>query len=419
MRTVLATRAFAPEPAAAAWRQAALADALAEEGHDVVVLTSRLPRDVDGAAGAAAEQPHGAGHRPRVRRWPVLRDTSGNVRGYLQYASFDVPLALRLGGRLLGRLVGAGPDVVVVEPPPTTGLVVRLLCAPARVPYVYYAADLLSLAAGEAGLAEPALRALTALESWVLRGAAAVMTVDEGYAERVRGLGVPAGRVVVVGTGVNTDVLSPATGAARARARDAAGAPLDAPELVYAGTMSEVQGAGVLLEALARVLPEHPGARAVFYGGGVEAAALAERARQLAPEQVEFRGLAPLAEIARVTSTARAGLASQRADTAYAFAFLVKPLAATACGAPVVYAGAGPFAALVDEHRLGWAVGWDVDEVAGALRAALSGPGPTDAERERLAAWTRERFSLRSVAARAAAVVAGAARPPSPRGHGR
>ncbi len=414
MRTLIATRAFAPEPAAAAWRQAALATALAEAGHEVEVLTTRLPAGTTEPAVPPARAVPTAG-APRVSRWPVLRDASGNVRGYLQYASYDLPLGLRLARRLLGGAVrrGSGPDVVVVEPPPTTGAVVRLVCAAARVPYVYYAADLLSLAAREAGLAAPALRLLTALESWVLRGAACVLTVDEGYAARVRDLGVRPERVEVVGTGVNTDVLRPVPAAAGAT-RDA---PADAPELVYAGTMSEVQGAGVFLEALAGVLPEHPRARAVFYGGGVEATALAARALALGLDRVEFRGLAPLEEIARVTSAARAGLASQKPDTAYSFAFLVKPLAATACGAPVVYAGAGPFADLVDEHRLGWAVGWDPEQVAGALRKALAGEGPSVAERERLATWTRERYSLRAVAARAAAATRAAATrsPRSPR----
>ncbi|TXR58042.1 glycosyltransferase [Quadrisphaera setariae] len=408
MRTVVVTRAYAPEPAAAAWRQAALARALAGAGHAVEVLTSRPPAGT--APAAAPPGDDDAGPSPRVRRWPVLRDASGNVRGYVQYASFDLPAGLRLAARVLGPRAGR-PDVVVVEPPPTTGLVVRLVCGLRRVPYAYYAADLLSLAAAEAGLPGPALRLLTALEAWVLRGAARVMTVDEGYAARVRALGVPAERVVVVGTGVDTDQLRPPDPSPGAVDDD--GADDQPPAFVYAGTMSEVQGAGVLVDALARVLPEHPGARAVFYGGGVQAGELAERAARLAPGLIAFPGLVAPSVIARATATARAGLASQRPDTAYAFAFLVKPLAATACGAPVVYAGAGPFAQLVGEHRLGWAVPWDVDAVAAALREALERPAPTGQERARLVAWTREHHSLRSVARRAAAVVEAAVSPPS------
>lgn len=401
VRTVVVTRAYAPEPAAAAWRQAALGRALAGAGHEVEVLTSRLP------AGTTPEADAG-GSGPRVRRWPVLRDASGNVRGYVQYASFDLPAGLRLAARVLGPR-GRRPDVVVVEPPPTTGLVVRLVCGLRRTPYAYYAADLLSLAAAEAGLPRPALRALTALEAWVLRGAARVMTVDEGYAARVRALGVPAQRVVVVGTGVDTDRLRPPDDADDDADDADDDADRDRPAFVYAGTMSEVQGAGVLVDALARVLPEHPGARAVFYGGGVQAAELAERAARLAPGLIDFPGLVDPSVIARATATARAGLASQRPDTAYAFAFLVKPLAATACGAPVVYAGAGPFADLVGEHRLGWAVPFDVDAVAAALRDALERPEPTAQERARLVAWTREHHSLRSVARRAVVAVEAAA----------
>jgi len=381
MDVVLATRAFAPEPAAAAWRHAALASALVASGHRVRVLTSRLPAVVAGAAETT---------QAAVSRWPVLRDASGNVRGYLQYASFDVPLALRL-------LLGRRPDVIVVEPPPTTGVVVRVVAALRRVPYVYYAADLLSYAAAEAGLRGPALALLRAVESWVLRGAATVLTVSDGYAERLQALGVPPERIVQVGTGVNTDVLRPPAH------------PVDdePPTLVYAGTMSEVQGVGVLVEALGRVLPEHPGARAVFYGGGVEAEALRRRAEELAPGAITFPGLVPLEEVAAATGRARAGLASQRPDSAYAFAFLVKPLASTACGTPVVYAGAGPMADLVRSEHLGWAVGWDVEEVAAAVREALDRV-PGAQERQRLAAWTDAHHSLRAVAGRAADAVAAA-----------
>ena len=31
-----------------------------------------------------------------ISRWPVLRDGGGNVRGYVQYLSFDLPAFFRL-----------------------------------------------------------------------------------------------------------------------------------------------------------------------------------------------------------------------------------------------------------------------------------------------------------------------------------
>ena len=134
MRVVLASRLFVPEVAAAAFRLRALTDALAGAGHEVTVLTTRAPE----AAGPPPET--GA----RVLRRPVLRDRSGSVRGYLQYASFDVPLAFRL---LLRRM-----DAVVCEPPPSTGVVVAAVCALRRVPFFYYAADIWSDALVAAGI---------------------------------------------------------------------------------------------------------------------------------------------------------------------------------------------------------------------------------------------------------------------------
>jgi len=164
---VVVSRLFAPEPAAAAFRLEALARALAEAGSDVTVLTSRArpgspPADdaaLSSTRGVDDDGKHGARvpgesdrtprpGRVRVRRARVLRDSSGYVRGYLPYLSFDVPVALRL-------LAVRRPDVVVVEPPPTTGAVVRLVCALRRVPYVYYAADVWSDAtrgSGQPGL---------------------------------------------------------------------------------------------------------------------------------------------------------------------------------------------------------------------------------------------------------------------------
>ena len=75
---------------------------------------------------------------------PVLRDEAGYVRGYAQYMSFDLPLALRL-------LAGRRPDLVVAEPPPTTGAVVRVIAALRGVPYAYYAADVWSDASQATG----------------------------------------------------------------------------------------------------------------------------------------------------------------------------------------------------------------------------------------------------------------------------
>lgn len=375
-RVTIASRLFPPESGAAAYRLGALARALAERGAEVSVLTTRPPHRQEPA------DPPGV----RASRWPVLRDDGGNVRGYVQFASFDGPLLLRL-------LARRRPDVVVVEPPPTTGTVVRIAAALRRMPYVYYAGDVSSTAAEGIGVPLPVVRLLRRVERFAMGGAREVLAVSDGVADEVRRLTRGTVPVTVVGTGVDTEVFTPV-------GPSAAGPPT----LVYAGTMSEVHGASVFVEAFARVAPEVPGSKLVVFGQGTEEESLRALAGRLAPGRVEFRGVVPGPVVARAMSAAWAGLASLHPHVGYDYAFPTKMFAATACGSPVVYSGPGPGADIVVRHELGWACGWDVDEVAAALRLALASP-PTARDRARLVAWTREHASQRSVAGAAADVV--------------
>lgn len=399
---VLATRIFAPEPAAASFRLEALACALGaadpaapEERHAVTVLTTwarraqrTLARDVDDALRAA---------RVRVERAPVLRDRTGYVRGYLPYLSFDVPLLVRL-------LAVPRPDVVVAEPPPTTGAVVRLACAVRRVPYVYYAADVWSDAtAGDGSVPGLVTRLLAAVEGWAMRGAQGVVAVSPDVAERVTALVGPAsgGRarrrpeVVVVRNGVDTDVFRP--GLPRPQ-----GAP--GRYLVYAGTTSAWQGADVFVRALARVRETVPDAELVILGQGSDFETLRTLADELVPGAVHLHPVVPAPEAAAWIGHAAAALVSVRPGVGYDLALPTKTFAAAACGTPVVFAGPGPAVPLVREHTLGQAVAYDVEEVAAAMIAALE--APAGAERAAgLAAWAREHASVAHVGATVAAHV--------------
>jgi glycosyltransferase involved in cell wall biosynthesis len=375
-RVAIASRLFPPEAGAAAYRLGALARALVRAGAEVDVVTTRPPH------GARPDDPEGV----HVSRWPVLRDAGGNVRGYVQFASFDGPLLPRLLGR-------RRPAAVVVEPPPTTGTVVRLATALRRTPYVYYAGDVSSTAAAGIGVSPALVRVLRRVESFAMSGADLVLAVSDGVADEVRRLTGGRVPVVVVGTGVDTEVFRPVPGLTE-----------EAPTVVYAGTMSEVHGASVVVEGFGVVAAEFPDARLLLLGQGADEARLRTLAERVAPGRVTFGGVVPGAEVARVLSTARAGLATLHPEVGYDYAFPTKMFAATACGAPVVYAGPGPGAALVREHALGWACAWDVTEVADALRAALAAP-PTPERRAALVTWTEEHASQRSVAARAAAAV--------------
>ena len=383
LHVILATRIFAPEPAAASLRLAALVAALVDAGHRVTVLTTTSPDEAEYVPPAGA----------RVKRWPVLRDRDGYVRGYVQYLSFDVPLALRL-------LLVRKPDVVVVEPPPTTGLVCAVVSWLRRVPVVYYAADIWSDAVVSAGMSGAVARVLRVLERRLLRGARAVLATSAGVVERVRALGAEASEV---GNGVDTEVFTP----------HGPRAQQDRPYLVYTGTASEVHGAGVFTRAMSRVAAERPEARLVFIGQGSDVPAMREQVAALPPGTVDFRPRMSPEEVARWIRGARASLASVLPGP-YAFAFPSKVYAAAACGTPVLFAGVGPARELIAAGRLGHAVEHDVEEVAAAMVEALDDvvgdSGAESEERRRLAAWAAEHVSAAAVARRAVDVIEQAVR---------
>jgi glycosyltransferase involved in cell wall biosynthesis len=386
-RVVLATRIFAPESAAATFRLVALVRALVDSGAEVEVLTTTPP------PGSTADDTRDA-PGARVRRWPVLRDATGYVRGYLPYASFDVPLKLRLWGMRRA-------DVVVVEPPPTTSARVWGVLATQRVllrrrtPYVYYAADVWSDASASTGAPGPVVAVLRALERFAVRGAREVVAVSEGVAERVRDLG--GTRVHVVPNGIDTDTFTP-------EGPVAGEAPRATAYLVYAGTASEWQGAEVFAEAMRRVVEHEPGARLVFLGQGSAWPALRRVADDLPAGAVELRPLVPPTEAAAWLRGAAGALVSVRPGLGYDFAYPTKVIAALACGTPVVYAGPGPAGADLTTQGLGHAVPYDVGAVADAMVAVLRAPRVPQDVRRRVA-WAQEHRSVRATGRAAAKVV--------------
>lgn len=376
---VVATRTFAPEPTAAALRLSAFAAALAEGGSDVFVLTSRIaPGAGEGAPRPRRPSP-APGGRVRVRRAPVLRDATGAVRGYVPYLSFDAPL--------VGRLLACPrPALVVCEPPPTTGSAVRLACAARGVPYVYYAADIVSDAAAAGGAPRPVVVGARALERFALGGAERVIAVSAGVAERARRLGAEG--VAVVPNGVDCS-RPPFPGPLPEGFPGGQG-----PVFVYAGTVAPWLAPEVFVDALRLAGPRLPGARLVFLGQGSGWEALRERARGV--EGVSFHAPVSADEAHAWLAAATASLASLRPG-GYSYAYPTKILSSLAAGTPVVYAGEGEAAQDVASADLGAAVRLDAAAVAGAMVAVAERAAEGGWDRLRLWRWVRQhRSAVRS-----------------------
>ncbi|GAA4438849.1 glycosyltransferase family 4 protein [Actinokineospora soli] len=371
-RVTIVSRLFRPESGAAAFRLGALADELVARGHQVRVLTTVPPKGARIDDGGLD-----------VRRWPVLRDKGGNVRGYVQYLSYDIPLFFRL---LLTK-----SDVVVIEPPTTTGVSSRVACGLKRTPYVHFSADVVSTAAEGIGVNRTVVRVLKFLERWVLNGSRSVIAVSDGVRDDLARLGVRDDLVTVVGVGIDTTRFAYVE---REPART----------LVYGGTMSEIHGADVFVRGFAKVADKYADAKLLMIGQGTDVPALKELAERLAPGRVEFRTPKPAEELRREFAAASASLASIKPSAGYDFAFATKALAGLSAGAPVIYAGVGPMGPLVRDEDLGWAVEWDEDAVAEAMDKALA-EHPDTSRRAALSRWVRDNHSLESVARKAADVI--------------
>lgn len=366
-RAIIASRVYAPEGTAAAYRLEQLTAALESRGYSVTVLTTKAP----GGPRSSAQ----------VRRWPVLRDKSGSVRGYLQYASFDIPLFFRL-------LFAPRASFVVVEPPPTTGLVARVALAIRRIPYFYYSADVTSAAVKTVRAPAPVIQAVTAMERYALNGARGILAVSEGVLHELQTLVAEDSKITVVGTGVDTSIYHP----------DGPRAPAEAPYFVYAGTMSEFQGSDVFVEAFVRVARQHPTIRLKMFGGGVDIEKLKKIAKP-ASGRVEFHGFVNSEVVAAHLRGAQAGLASVRPGLGYDFAIPTKALVSVACGTPLIFAGVGPIREITATQSLGWAVDWEVDSVAKAMVEAANASEPTLSEHTVM--WLAENYSLQAAAIRA------------------
>ncbi len=391
MKIIIATRIFEPEPSAASFRLAALARAFADRGHDVAVLTVKLPKSYFGDI-SSVDRSRGY----RVTRFPVLRDREGYVRGYLQYLSFDIPLFFRL-------LFGHKADLVVVEPPPTTGFFARFATRLRRTPYVYYAADIWSDAAGQTGAPAFVVNAVRAVERWVWRGARGVFSVSPGVSERITQL-QPKSKVIEVGNGVDVERMQTALTREPERGTDLT------PAFVYAGTASEWQGASELVEAYARSSAKEKFPLR-FIGGGSEREALRALAERLGvADRVSFEATVPVEEISHILANSVAAVVTLKPGVGYDFAFPTKVLAALACGAPVVFAGPGPVRDFLKQEvsgrKLGVSCDWDAQELSQLIDEAAREFEELNGEhRTEVRSWAAQHVSIDAVMSKAVRAV--------------
>ena len=232
---------------------------------------------------------------------------------------------------------------------------------------------------------------------WAAQQAQASIGVCKALVDVLRGWHVDPHKLHVMRNGVD---LQRFTRVAAPELRARVGLqPGQGPLLLSVGHLIERKGHHLVIEALVALLPQHPDARAVIVGEGVERARLEALARQLGvADRVTLTGSLPQTELPRWYSAADVLiLASSREGWANVL------LEAMACGTPVVATSiwgtpevvASPAAGVLVDERSGAALADGVRRLLAArptpaaVRAYAEGFSWEDTSRAQVALFRR------------------------------
>jgi hypothetical protein len=337
MRVIVLTHYYVPENGAPQRRLEAFAVGLRALGHEVVVHTGF---------------PHypGGGVTPPHRNRPIAVEDSSGLRivRSLVYPAANRGVARRLldhtafaaSALLTGRWAGAA-DVVVVESPPLFLAAAAPLYARQRgARLILHVSDLWPDSVVELGaVTNPfAIAAARRLERGAYRGAARIVAPTAGIVERLEHWPQAAGKVRRIPPAVDLERF-----AAPPLSRDG---PL---RVLYAGTVGMAQGVAMLVEAARRAGPDT--VSLTVAGAGAELQEVERTARGAA--NVRVLGAVPAEEVPKLYAEADVAAVLLRDRPLFTGALPTKLFEAMAAGRPLVLAGCGEAARLVERSGAG------------------------------------------------------------------
>lgn len=304
MRILLLTLYFTPDIGANAVVMTELAEALAELGHDVRVVTA-FPHY---ARNQIEPEFRGrlfqrAGHKGiRVTRsyLYVSSDKQRVLARLFSYLSFNVLSVV--AGLSAGRC-----DVILAPSPPLTiGLSAWAISRLTRAPFIYNVQDIYPDVAIRLGvLTNPRLiRLFQRLERFVYRKAKAVSVLSEGFRSNLLAKGVPPEKLHVIPNFIGVDFVRPLPKDNSFSRKHGLG---DRFVAMYAGNVGLSQGLETLLDA-ARLLADLPELCILIVGNGAAKPGLEERARELGLSNTCFLPFQPREDVPEMYAAADVGL---------------------------------------------------------------------------------------------------------------
>jgi glycosyltransferase involved in cell wall biosynthesis len=330
MKIICVNRFFFPDYSATSQLLTDLAFYLAELGHDIHVVTSRLRYEDPRSSLPSAELVNGV----RIHRIWTSRFGRGNLLGRaMDYATFY----LSSGWRLF-RLTEREDIVVAKTDPPLISVIAALIASLRAARLVNWVQDVFpeaAVALGVRGLGGALGRMLLRLRNASLARAITNVVLSEDMATYLVELGTPRDRIRVVPNWVDDEAIVPIP-SERNRLRELWG--LSGKFVVgYSGNMGLAHEFETILEAMTRLRAE-TGIVFLLIGGGSQAAYLQRETVRRRLSQVQFKPYQPKEVLAESLGAADVHLVSLRPDVER-FVVPSKFYGIAAAARPVVFVG--------------------------------------------------------------------------------
>ena len=330
MRVIVWGINYAPEFIGIAPQNVALCEFLAEQGHDVEMVTA-FPyypawrkRPEDRGRLYRTDMVNGV----RVRRcWHFVPAQVSRLKRILHEGTFVATSMLR-------ALFLPRPDVlVIVSPPLLLGVAPWLVGKVKGAPFVFHVQDLQPDAAVGLGMLRPSAftRALYGIEAFAYRKAARVSGITRSMLRTFQEKGVAAEKQIYFPNTI--DLKSDGPEPDRGQFRKRHGFPEDEFLAVYSGNLGVKQGLEILLETAA--LLRDRGIRFIICGDGAQRETLAARATEMRLPNFSLLPLQPDRDYVALLRDADVCFITQQAGAGNAF-FPRKLLALLAKAKPVV-----------------------------------------------------------------------------------
>lgn len=346
-RWLILTQYFPPEIGAPQIRLRALSRELQRRGIEVEVLT------------AMPNYPAGKIFPDYAGKWRLTESFEGmKVRRTWVYAAAGKFAFRRLANyfsftatAMVAALTGPRPEVLFLESQPLSLGIIGILMRRFRgVPYIYNVPDLQVDVARQLGFMRNSLflRVAFAAENLFLKKSWKVSTVTHRFIDHFESRGLPRSQITFLPNGADTDFLKPSPPNATLLDRWS----LHGKKVfLYVGTHAFYHGLDVLIDAAA-LLRDRQDIAFLMVGDGPERIRIKQKAADLKLSNIAF-GDSPYEEMDQLYSIGCASIATLRKiDVAKAMR-LSKIFPSLSCEVPVIYAGTGEAADLLQVNKCG------------------------------------------------------------------